>query len=529
MAECNQQQMGWQRFVNPLAKRLKSRLSRRIVLWVFASIITIEAAILVPSFKRRERELLAQLTEVSGGKVAWILVAYPDASPTELLDRLDEIRPLNPEILGGTVYAPDGGFVGNFGQAPQLSLENMPQMHGDVYDAVVWSGPGDRDYSIIVRHNASGVRLELIAYTGRIVGLVALISIFLTVTVWMVLEPILITPIFRLRRDLLEAGDAIRQDREPPEFYSASIQRQDELGDAIAAFQEMFRKICEAIEARKTAESALQQSLQTVEAYSQALDRELQQGRDIQRNFLPSSNAIRQVEIRTGWDIATFFQPARQVAGDFYDVFELSGGVVGLVVADVCDKGVGAALFMGLFRSLIRTFSGQTELEGLTDSHFTQANPLEAVRLTNDYIASNHGELGMFATLFFGVLDPETGWLTYVNGGHEPLLVVDGKGGVKEQLKPTGPAVGMLPGMTFQSDRVQLAAEDTLIGYTDGVTEARNAEGEFFTPSRLMTLLEIPARSAAELLDRISTNVLEHTGATEQFDDITLLAVRRMS
>ena len=535
-------------FLKPFTDRLQSRLSRRIVLWVFASIVTIEGIILIPSVKRREQELLAQLKELSSGKIAWILITYPQASGEELVTHLTQLQQRNPEILGGAVYEPDGQKVGTFGEPPELSLSevNRPfQPHlsspnGSRYDDLAWSGNQMQEsYTIIIRHDASNVRAELIAYIGRIFSLVALISVFLTVTVWIALEPIVITPIFRLRRDLLMAGEAIYHDQEPPTFYSASIQRQDELGDVIAAFKQMFQQISEAISARKQAEAALKQSLETVEAYSQALDYELEKGHQMQKNFLPT-----QILQKPGWEIATFFKPARQVAGDFYDTFELPGGAVGLVIADTCDKGVGAALFMGLFRSLIRIFSGQTDLEGLTylDNPATYSaenfstsqlqdkqiiKALKAVRLTNDYIAKNHGDVGMFATLFFGVLDPITGTLTYVNGGHEPLLLIDAQGGVRESLNPTGPAVGMLPNLDFNIQKTLIKPGDILLGYTDGVTEARAADGEFFKEKRLLSMLEGTFPSTTDLLNQIVASVLEHIGTAVQFDDITMLAVRR--
>ncbi len=240
-------------------------------------------------------------------------------------------------------------------------------------------------------------------------------------------------------------------------------------------------------------------------------------------------------------EIATCFYPARQVAGDFYDAFMLGGDYLGLVIADVCDKGVGAALFMALFRSLIRIFSGQTNLYGLsivTDdevsccdvdtlcaSDLDKINALKAVELTNNYITQNHAQMSMFATLFFGVLDPATNSLTYINAGHEPLYIVNSQG-VKQSLKPTGPAVGMIPEMKFKIHQVQLEPGDILIGYTDGVTEARAPNGEFFTLQRLLSLLEQPTSSVYDLLERIKTNLFTHINNAPQFDDITMLAVQ---
>ena len=234
------------------------------------------------------------------------------------------------------------------------------------------------------------------------------------------------------------------------------------------------------------------------------------------------------------------------MAGDFYDVFEISENAVGLVVADVCDKGVGSALFMALFRSLIRIFSMETKLRGnasailnenlpangewigeSTSTNLAHLNALQAVALTNNYVAEYHGELGMFATLFFGILEPETGLLTYINGGHEPLFIVNQDGGVKEHLNSTGPAVGMLPNLKFKIRQIFLQPGEILLGYTDGVPEARAAGGEFFTQERLLTMLATSPASANELIDNIATSVLDHTGSAEQFDDITMLAVRR--
>ena len=264
---------------------------------------------------------------------------------------------------------------------------------------------------------------------------------------------------------------------------------------------------------------------------------ELEKGRQIQRDFLPD-----QILQPPNWEIAACFYPARQVAGDFYDVFWLPGDCVGLVIGDVCDKGVGAALFMALFRSLIRVFSGQTQLRGLSlvandegiggmidvqgVTDLDHINALKAVALTNNYIAQEHYQMSMFATLFFGVLNPKTGLLSYISGGHVPLFIV-GSTGVKERLNSTGPPVGIIPDRKFKIQQVQLEPGDILIGYTDGVTEARAPGGEFFTLERLLSLLEQPATSASDLLKRIQTNLFAYIDDAPQFDDITMLAVQR--
>jgi phosphoserine phosphatase RsbU/P len=283
---------------------------------------------------------------------------------------------------------------------------------------------------------------------------------------------------------------------------------------------------------------SLDQAKQAIEAYSKALDYELEKGRQIQIDFLPT-----EIPQLPNWEIAACFYPARQVAGDFYDAFMLPGDYVGLVIADVCDKGVGAALFMALFRSLIRVFSGHTRLGGFSivgndeelssciypqlTTDLNQINALKAVALTNNYIAQAHYELSMFATLFFGVLNPANGSLTYINGGHEPLFIV-GSDGVKATLNPTGPAVGMMPNMKFKIQQIQLEPGDILLGYTDGVTEANAPNGELFTNKRLLSLLKQNTLSAGELLDHIKTHLFAYVDDAQQFDDITMLAVQRL-
>jgi len=279
---------------------------------------------------------------------------------------------------------------------------------------------------------------------------------------------------------------------------------------------------------------------QTIEAYSRTLDQEIEKCRQIQMNFLP-----RQLPRLPGWHIEEFFFPATRVSGDFYDAFMLPGGELGLVIGDVCDKGVGSALFMALFRSLIRVFSGQTHLcEHLCESFIAasrkraadttvaqefsdikQTNPLIAVALTNDYIAQNN-DMCMFATLFFGVLDPQTGKLTYVNGGHESVFVLD-QNGVRERLLPTGPAVGTLPGAKFACKEIQLLPGEILFAYTDGVIDARSPNGERFTKKRLNALLSQPGGGALQLMQKIGTSLFAHIGIAPQEDDITMLTLQR--
>lgn len=252
--------------------------------------------------------------------------------------------------------------------------------------------------------------------------------------------------------------------------------------------------------------------------YARSLEREMDIAREIQAGFLPD-----ELPAAAGWDLAAWFQPARQVGGDFYDAFPLHDGRrIGLVVADVCDKGVGAALFMALFRSLVRALAERM----LTSDGDGAAQARQLIAGVNDYIARTHDRANMFATLFFAILDPATGVIVYVNGGHE-APTISGRSGIRTRLAPTGPAVGMLPGLAFEAASETIAAGETLVAFTDGVTDAVDANGARYSEQRLMALLAHPAGSAGETLRRIQAEVQADTGHAAPFDDITLFVAHR--
>ncbi len=250
--------------------------------------------------------------------------------------------------------------------------------------------------------------------------------------------------------------------------------------------------------------------------HARSLERELEIGRNIQASFLP-----RTLPACPGWDVAAHLRPARQVGGDFYDVFELAGGSLALVVADVCDKGVGAALFMAVYRSLIRVTAAREAAEG--------ASPAEVVRNTirpiNEYVARTHGDANMFATTFLGVLEPGSGLLAYVNGGHEPPVLLRSSG-PSLRLLPTGPAVGLLAGMEFESREERLREGDLLLAFTDGVTEARAPSGELFSEERVLALLD--GGGAAATVALIAEAIQAHAAGSDPADDAALLALKRI-
>lgn len=269
----------------------------------------------------------------------------------------------------------------------------------------------------------------------------------------------------------------------------------------------------------------LEKAKQSTEKYALALDDECKKGKKIQKDFLP-----RHLPDVKNFDIASYFHSALQLSGDFYDLFELPDNHIGFVVGDVSGKGVGAALFMALTRSLLRIFSGSFtsgDFRGSPVNHgFLPGDALKAVFLTNEYLAKEHGEDGMFVTLFFGIIDRSTGKMFYVNAGHEPVLVI-GKNSIKQSLAATGPVLGPFKGAIYESETLQLEKDDLLFSYTDGVTEARSETRQFYTRSRLENLVKEGFQGSAEaFLEIIKSDLFEFIGKASQSDDITMLAIR---
>jgi sigma-B regulation protein RsbU (phosphoserine phosphatase) len=257
------------------------------------------------------------------------------------------------------------------------------------------------------------------------------------------------------------------------------------------------------------------------------VEKELEIGRRIQADFFPSK-----IPTYAGWEIAAAIRPAKQVAGDFYDIFALRNErLLAVVIGDVCDKGVGAAIFMALFRSLIRAICQHHLIDGdrLTASGAESPPELlkNTIQQTNDYIAVTHESACMFATVFFAIIDVPTGEMHYVNCGHEPPFLITA-GGEITRLKPTGPAVGTFPGVVFQCRSARIGSGDLLFACTDGVVETPDASGQPYAVSRLQDIIRAPHPSLNAMLTTIESALSRWHGPQEkQFDDITMLALKR--
>ena len=261
-------------------------------------------------------------------------------------------------------------------------------------------------------------------------------------------------------------------------------------------------------------ERKTQRDKESLEREMARKDAELQIAAEIQKSFLPDT--IPQIG---GFEIAGTSIPAKEVGGDFYDVmpFEVmpfDKQRVGVMIADVSGKGVPAALFMALSRIVIR----------VSASWFEKSS--EAIAFANPII-SRDSKTGMFVTVFYCVLDNKTHSITYVNAGHNPLLLLRAGTDRAEELEATGIAIGAMDDAPYDQREVALASGDLLVLYTDGVTEAVNDKEEMFEIPRLMEIV-LASRylTANEIVERIIDGVNAFSQNQPQYDDITLMVVK---
>ena len=239
------------------------------------------------------------------------------------------------------------------------------------------------------------------------------------------------------------------------------------------------------------------------------LETEVQLARQIQQTFIPEV-----LPEHPNWQFAARWRTARQVGGDFYDVIELPDRRLGLFIADVADKGVPAALFMALTRTLVRAAVLETD------------SPAVALRRVNDLLIPDTKQ-GMFVTAVYAVLDTSSGELTYVNAGHNPPLWIKSNGNI-ERLTRTAVALGALEDAHMEQHTIQLEEGDSVLLYTDGLTEAFNNDGELFGEQRVLDALKSGRmHSAYHVLDSVERALIEFVEDMPPSDDLTMLAVRR--
>jgi serine phosphatase RsbU (regulator of sigma subunit)/DNA-binding NarL/FixJ family response regulator len=253
-------------------------------------------------------------------------------------------------------------------------------------------------------------------------------------------------------------------------------------------------------------------AIQNVRAREQSVEyekvaQELALAGTIQRSFLPA--AMPKV---AGYQFAGMMIPAKETAGDFYDFITLPDGSLGLIIADVADKGMGAALYMTMSRALMRTFAPQMPNQ-----------PARVLQAVNQRLLSD-ASAGLFVSMVYGVLDPSTGFLTYTNAGHPPPIQFPS--GIK--LIKTGPVLGVDPAMAWDQSTIRIQPGEHLLGYTDGILDALDSSANAYGLERLMAAATASSRSSAAVLcEGVLEDVKTFVGNAARFDDITLVALYR--
>src|SRR5215216_2123775 len=241
------------------------------------------------------------------------------------------------------------------------------------------------------------------------------------------------------------------------------------------------------------------------------VEQELRVARTIQQASLPN-----EVPTLEGWEITPFYQPAREVGGDFYDFLDLADGRLGVVVGDATGKGVPAALVMASARSMLRAVAQASDY-----------SPGDVFRSVNDPLATDIPP-NMFVTCFYAILDPESATLSYANAGHD-LPYLRRRGGECEELRARGMPLGLMPAMSYEEKEIVLEEGEAALFYSDGLVEAHDPQGQMFGFPRLMALISEHGEEGS-LEDFLLGDLYSFLGESwEQEDDITLLTLRRFA
>ena len=260
--------------------------------------------------------------------------------------------------------------------------------------------------------------------------------------------------------------------------------------------------------AQQAAVAVVNDQLYRESAQRSRMEQELEVARSIQASLIPAGNP----DI-DGCTIFSYWQAARQVSGDFYDFMTLSGRRWGLAIADVADKGVPAALFMALSRTILRTVA------------FNRNDPADVLTRTNQLIYADSNS-DLFVTIFYAIWDPARQMLEYASAGHNPPVLIKADGSIS-LLQSSGIALGVLEDVKIDKESVTLEQGDTVILYTDGVSESMNEDFDEFGMERLcMVSRQAREGSAKEIVQAITEAIMDHAGDSPQFDDITLVVVK---
>lgn len=246
-----------------------------------------------------------------------------------------------------------------------------------------------------------------------------------------------------------------------------------------------------------------------VRAQREELANEMKLAAEVQGRLLPQHPPS-----VPGFEIAAQMYPAKAVGGDFYDFMEMQSGKLGFVIADVAGKGVPAGLFMPAVKIALRT-------------NVNHQDSLEQMMSRTNQILYELTDEERFVSLFYGILDPAARHLRYVNAGHQPPLLWRGFSREAVWLEASGPVMGLLPGVQFETGSVELFPGDLLVLYTDGVVETHNTNGEEFSRDRLLTAVASHSETSAQHLPKaIYASVVDFSGTERPEDDVTIVALK---
>ncbi len=263
---------------------------------------------------------------------------------------------------------------------------------------------------------------------------------------------------------------------------------------------------------RRQAEKALEEAYEVIKHQNERMEGELNAAKEIQMSMLPLT--FPPFPERSEFSVFATLAPAREVGGDLYDFFFIDEDRFCFCVGDVSGKGVPAALFMAVSKSLIKSRAAN------------DLSPASIVTHVNNELGRDN-DTSMFVTLFLGILDVKTGALTYTNAGHNPPYLLQEDGSVIQLDQLHGPVVAAMEGMVYGEDKRTVMPGDLLLMYTDGVTEAMDVNEKLYSGERLTSLLSSRQfESVEEIVDVTVSDVWNHQGDAEQADDVTVLAVR---
>jgi sigma-B regulation protein RsbU (phosphoserine phosphatase) len=308
-----------------------------------------------------------------------------------------------------------------------------------------------------------------------------------------------LTQLTRFARALPEQDFLSAKSSVPEHIAALPLQSRDEIGHLAAAFLFMDQRLRENIQ---------RLVLETTDR--ERIESELDIARSIQLGLLPtpletSLSAVLSLDAR--------MLPAKEVGGDLYDYFMVSEKELCFVIGDVSGKGVPAALFMAITRTLVRSAAKD------------ESEPGKMMEIINNRLSETNPNL-MFVTLFLGILDLESKELRYVNAGHPPSILITREGRARRLEGRSGPACGVQEDFLYRTFSMRLDSGDTLLGYTDGITEAIDGKGMQYGEARLLKTLGHPAKNAEEIVTALLADIKTFTAGMEPFDDITLIAVQ---